>query len=697
MRTKIAVFVGLLLTLGTTAFGQNLPALPVIPDISCTSTSTTLSNQTINVPAGGNFQTAIDNANPGDTIVLQAGATYTGNFAFRPKQGEGCITIRSSASDSVLPQTGQRTGPSYASQMAKIVSPNGLYALGFFPGSHHYRFMHLEVAASQFTLDLVLIGGTGMLTTGQAETDVNLLPHHIEFDRVYIHGHPTLGTKRAIALNGRALTVKNSYISDIKAIGADSQAICTWSGGNHYRIVNNYLEAAGENFMAGGAAPWIYNEVPSDIEIRGNYFYKQLSWKKGHPTYAGSEWTIKNLLELKNAKRTFIYGNVLENSWTHAQAGFAVLFTPLNDQSYAPWSTVEDTTFSNNVIRGTERAFQILASGYSIWNTKLQYRILIENNLFLDGPSNRLFQIIGGPRDLTIRHNTMFVTQGDLMYIGEEGSATGLIMENNIFGFGINGILGYNRSPGISPLQYYVGYRFEKNVIIGAPTSVLPQYPTNNMYVGSVAGVSFTNVGAGDYNLSASSPYNNTGTDGKDPGVDWAVLSAARYTKPLTVASTPPAPAPAPAPAPTPTPTQNTTPAPAPAPAPTPTQTTTSPAPAPSPTSTSTSTSNTAPAASSTAGGSSPTTSGSGASAGVSTTSATTGTGASSPAPTPTTSTPTMTTSLVNSTPAPPAPTSSTSTTSQSVQRSMPPGQTKKQGFVDRFVGKLKGFMEMVK
>src|ERR1051326_2911671 len=59
MRTKIAVFVGLLLSLGTTAFGQNLPALPVIPDISCTSTATTLSNQTISVPAGGNFQTAI--------------------------------------------------------------------------------------------------------------------------------------------------------------------------------------------------------------------------------------------------------------------------------------------------------------------------------------------------------------------------------------------------------------------------------------------------------------------------------------------------------------------------------------------------------------------------------------------------------------------------------------------------------------
>jgi hypothetical protein len=576
--------------------------------------------------------------------------------------------------------------------------------------------MHVEIAASQFTLDLVLIGGTGMLTTGQAETDVNLLPHHIEFDRVYIHGHPTLGTKRAIALNGRALTVKNSYISDIKAIGADSQAICTWSGGNHYRIVNNYLEAAGENFMAGGAAPWIYNEVPSDIEIRGNYFYKQLSWKKGHPTYAGSEWTIKNLLELKNAKRTFIYGNVLENSWTHAQAGFAVLFTPLNDQSYAPWSTVEDTTFSNNVIRGTERAFQILASGYSIWNTKLQYRILIENNLFLDGPSNRLFQIIGGPRDLTIRHNTMFVTQGDLMYIGEEGSATGLIMENNIFGFGINGILGYNRSPGISPLQYYVGYRFEKNVIIGAPTSVLPQYPPNNTYVATASAVGFTNVTTGDYNLASTSPYNNAGNDGKDIGVDWAVLSAASFTKPLTVASTPTqsttttsSTSTSTTTTPTTTTTSSTTTTPiTTTTSSTPTSTTTPPTQSTTTTSSTPTNTTTASTSTSSTQTSSPTTtpsgttsatttppsstsvSSSGTSPGAATTSSsTTGTGAGT--------TVSSTTGSVSTTLTSPTASSTSTTTSQTVQRPLSPGQAKKQGYLDGFVGKLKSFMGMVK
>ena len=38
---------------------------------------------TVTVGAGGNLQLAIDNAAPGDTILLQAGATFTGNFLVR--------------------------------------------------------------------------------------------------------------------------------------------------------------------------------------------------------------------------------------------------------------------------------------------------------------------------------------------------------------------------------------------------------------------------------------------------------------------------------------------------------------------------------------------------------------------------------------------------------------------------------------
>ena len=35
---------------------------------------------TINVPAGGDLQGALTSAQPGDNIILAAGATFTGNF-----------------------------------------------------------------------------------------------------------------------------------------------------------------------------------------------------------------------------------------------------------------------------------------------------------------------------------------------------------------------------------------------------------------------------------------------------------------------------------------------------------------------------------------------------------------------------------------------------------------------------------------
>ena len=64
---------------------------------------------TITVEAGGNLQAALDNAAAGDTIFLQAGATFIGNFVVR--SGKVSLTIRSSAPDTLLPAAGQRTSP----------------------------------------------------------------------------------------------------------------------------------------------------------------------------------------------------------------------------------------------------------------------------------------------------------------------------------------------------------------------------------------------------------------------------------------------------------------------------------------------------------------------------------------------------------------------------------------------------------
>src|SRR4028119_2064233 len=62
---------------------------------------------TINVNAGGNLQAAIDAAQPGDTILLQAGATFEGSFVLRYKAGAGTnadwIILRTSTPASSLP------------------------------------------------------------------------------------------------------------------------------------------------------------------------------------------------------------------------------------------------------------------------------------------------------------------------------------------------------------------------------------------------------------------------------------------------------------------------------------------------------------------------------------------------------------------------------------------------------------------
>ena len=106
-------------------------------------------------------------------------------------------------------------------------------------------------------------------------------------DRSYIHGFQTQEVQRGISLNSSDTSITNSYISDVHGKGYDTQAICGWNGPGRYKIINNYLEGAGENVMFGGATPAIPGLVPTDIEVRNNYFYKPLSWYTADPTFAG--------------------------------------------------------------------------------------------------------------------------------------------------------------------------------------------------------------------------------------------------------------------------------------------------------------------------------------------------------------------------------------------------------------------------
>src|SRR5262249_45975143 len=133
------------------------------------------------------------------------------------------------------------------------------------------------------------------------------------------------------------------------------------------------------------------------------------------PTYAGVHWSVKNLFELKNAQRVLVDGNVFENNWVDGQAGIAVQLTPRNQDGSAPWATVQDVTFTNNIVRHSAAGFNILGTD-DIHSSQQAQRIQIKNDLFDDiggtrwGTNGRLFQIVGGPANVQIDHVTAFQT-----------------------------------------------------------------------------------------------------------------------------------------------------------------------------------------------------------------------------------------------------------------------------------------------
>ncbi len=230
---------------------------------------------TIYVAAGGDLQGALNTARPGDTVVLEANAEFVGNFVLPVKSGDAWITLRTSTPDSALPPAGFRIKPTDAALLARLRSPNADAALRTAPGAHHWAIRYLEFRANQDGVgDLIQIGDGS-----SAQNSLAMVPHHIVLNHVYVHGDRYVGQKRCIALNAASVTISDSYVADCKGVGQDTQAIGGWNGPGPYTIENNYLEAAGENVMFGGADPAIRDLVADGITVRRNYFSRPLSWR----------------------------------------------------------------------------------------------------------------------------------------------------------------------------------------------------------------------------------------------------------------------------------------------------------------------------------------------------------------------------------------------------------------------------------
>lgn len=483
------------------------------------------------------IQSAINAANLGDTIIVEAGRTYTENLVLRHKSsGSGWITIQSSKLH-LLPAEGNRVTPSDAANMPRIQTSSGagssvVTTVSGANPSHHYKFVGIHFARSS--------GLTGQLTAlmelGTSGSSQNIraeVPHDFVIDRCYFHGEDDRSTRRGIALNAENVVIKDSYFSKFHEPGSDSQAILGWNGTKNVTIFNNFLEAASENVMFGGSDAEAAELSPQDIVIEHNYFYKPMAWRGANPAKQ-----VKNLFELKDAKNVTVRYNIFENVWSEAQTGFGILFTVMNQDGGATWASVEDVLFEYNIIKNVGSAMQIVGSELYGHTSDTLKNLTIRNNLWLLEGGNLSAQGVvvsgttatsnGRAADVFILHNTFIQNgSGNRRIAIEDVSGKvfdGLTMDNNIIAAlsGSSGDISCGPQGGTNALNRGADdWTFNNNVYQRSAST----HPNTSFYPANLAAIGFENPNAGNYELKANSPYKGRAPGGKDIGADIAGLN----------------------------------------------------------------------------------------------------------------------------------------------------------------------------
>ncbi len=535
--------------------------------VQSTLTSTPAPSRVLSVRGGDDLQKAIDVAKCGDTLKLEAGATFRGVFYLPAKSCDDShwIVIRTSAPDENLPAEGTRISPCYAGIPSlpgrpdfHCVSPRNVMAriefdgggdsgpILLLPHASYYRLIGLEVTRGKPQVHL-----HNLIQPRDTEDTAD----HLVFDRMWLHGTAQDETKGGIHLSGTAfVAIVDSYFSDFHCIAGkgsctDAQAINGGGGeapGGPYKIENNFLEASGQSIMFGGAPG---TTTPADIEIRRNHLFKPLIWKPGAPdfvgSYTGDPYIVKNNFELKNAQRVLFEDNLVENCWGgFTQKGFSIVLTPTNQGGHCPDCRVTDVTIRYNLIRHVAAGFNIAnvdggnepsADGerYSI------HDIVVDD---IDGErfsGTGLFALIisAAPplKSVHIAHVTAFPQRAVLSVLNRGPKIEDFAVSDSIFGSGERQMISAGGGPANcaqlrddpdSVLKNCFSHAaFANNLIIGGGN-----WPRGNILVKSSKDAGLRDFKAGDYHLCREkedggdcikpSPALAKGAYGKNIGAD---------------------------------------------------------------------------------------------------------------------------------------------------------------------------------
>jgi hypothetical protein len=427
-------------------------------------------------------------------------------------------------------------------------------------GANHYRLIGLEITRPAGT------PGPARLVAGLGQTD------HFIVDRSWLHGAKQDETHVGLNVDGMTYAaVVDSYFSDfhcISATGACTDAHAVAGGVSNtqdgpFKIQNNFLEATGECVMFGGGPATM---TPTDIEILHNHFWKPWQWMPGSANFVGGldgkPFVVKNHLELKNAVRVLIEGNLMENNWGgFSQSGYSILLTPKNQHTLSgayvcPLCQVTDVTIRYGHISHVAGGVQMATAyngGMSGVPALAGERWSIHDLIFDDISKNyvgggTLFMILNlwqvhPINTITINHVTGFPDpDAHALLIANVSSSvapmTGFVFTNNLVGTGRYPV--WNASSGGCAIadvpltimtKCFTAYTFLDNALVATPSAFPASvWPTGNMFPAAMSNVGFMNYNngvGGNYQLTSNSPYKSKGLDGKDLGADVIGVNAA--------------------------------------------------------------------------------------------------------------------------------------------------------------------------
>jgi hypothetical protein len=336
----------------------------------------------VNVSTAAQLTTALAALSCGTILTLQSGVSFVGHFTIPaiacPLNNYVWIVPSALAN---LPPEGTRISPCYAgvsslpgrpafpcpttagnflpvtppNYMAQVVTNTSAPVFQFTAGTSGIRIIGLEITRQ---------AGTGFVSTLIGLANLGNVSNII-FDRVWMHGDENQDeTENAIPTSATSyVALIDSYFNNFYCISVTGSCVDSHvvSGGLNatnfvtdtgIKAVNNFLEAAGENFYMGGGSS---NINPQDIEFRLNYSWKPLTWNPSDPSYnggvGGHALVVKNIFEFKTANRALIEGNYFFNIWGGFTQSGTIFQIGAKNQALGPINACPICAVTNVTIR----------------------------------------------------------------------------------------------------------------------------------------------------------------------------------------------------------------------------------------------------------------------------------------------------------------------------------------------------------